>query len=66
MTNTYFATDGNCGSAEGLVIIDTSDWTESEWDIILSAPDDERARIAQEISFFSDDEQLRLFAIDEN
>ena len=65
MTNTYFAADGNCGSAEGLVIIDTSDWTESEWDIILDAPDEERARIAQEISFFSDDEQLRLFAIDE-
>ncbi len=56
MTNTYFATDGNCGSAEGLVVIDTSDWTESEWDIILSAPDEERARIAQEISSFSDND----------
>lgn len=56
MTISYFATDGNCGSAEGLVVIDTSDWTESEWDIILDAPDEERARIAQEISSFSSDD----------
>ena len=56
--------DGNCGSAEGLVIIDTSDWTESEWDIILSAPDDERAGIARDISSLIDDDPLRLFDID--
>lgn len=56
MTISYFATDGNCGSAEGLVVIDTSDWTESEWDIILDAPDEERARIAREISSFSSDD----------
>jgi hypothetical protein len=60
MTNTYFAADGNCGSAEGLVIIDTSDWTESEWDVILSAPDEDRARIAREISSLANDGQLVL------
>lgn len=52
--NTYFAADGNCGSADGLVVIDTSDWTENEWNIILDAPNEERVRIAQEISSFLD------------
>jgi hypothetical protein len=53
MSTSYFSTDGNCGDATGLVIIDTSDWTDGEWAIILSAPDDERSQIAKEISSFS-------------
>ena len=37
--NHYFATDGNYGNAENLVIIDTADWTEDEWDIIEQSPE---------------------------
>ncbi len=60
MAMTYFASDGNCGDAEGLVILDTSDWTEDEWDLILSAPDSDRVRIAREISNLINDDQLIL------
>ena len=60
MAMTYFASDGNCGDAEGLVILDTSDWTEDEWDLILSAPDSDRVRIAREISNLTSDDQLVL------
>lgn len=49
MTTTYFAADGNYGDAEGLVMIDTTDWTEDEWMTIEYAPENERARIAQEL-----------------
>ena len=30
----YFAADGNYGSADGLVIVDTSDWDDDDWAII--------------------------------
>jgi len=30
----YFATDGNYGSADGLVIVDTSDWDDDDWAIV--------------------------------
>lgn len=50
MTTTYFAADGNYGDAEGLVMIDTTDWTEDEWMTIEYSPENERIRIAQELS----------------
>lgn len=42
----YFAADGNYGSADKLVIVDTSDWDVEEWDIIDQTPDSDRAMVA--------------------
>jgi hypothetical protein len=46
----YFAKDGNYGSAEGLVIIDTTDWTDDEWADIDFAIDANRPMIAHSLS----------------
>lgn len=42
----YFATDGNYGSADQLVIVDTSDWDVEEWDIVDQTPERDRAMVA--------------------
>lgn len=47
---TYFAMDGNYGDAHGLVVIDTSTWTDSDWDEIESAGDYMRIVVALEIA----------------
>lgn len=47
---TYFASDGSYGWANELVIIDTSEWTESDWDRIENSTDSERVDIAREIA----------------
>jgi len=60
MSNHYFASDGNYGDAEGLVVIDTTSWTADEWDIIENTPDDRRAAVASSFSDLSSD-QLPLF-----
>jgi hypothetical protein len=39
MSYTYFAEDGNYGDASGLVIVDTSDWTEEQWQMIEGTSD---------------------------
>jgi hypothetical protein len=48
--NTYFADDGAYGNATGLVIIDTGDWTEEDWDLIDDTQDWERPRVARDIA----------------
>jgi hypothetical protein len=60
MIKHYFATDGSYGDAEGLVIIDTSDWTDDEWGLVEDAPDDQRAAIAASLAAHGSD-QLALF-----
>ena len=61
--NHYFATDGNYGNAENLVIIDTADWTEDEWDIIEQSPENDRTKIAQQLSQGQTENQLSLFEV---
>jgi hypothetical protein len=56
MTKHYFAVDGNFGNAEGLVTIDTSDWTEDEWFAIDDASDSDRIRVALELAEAHDEE----------
>lgn len=46
----YFAKDGNYGTAEGLVIIDTTDWSEDEWADIDFSIDANRPMIALSLS----------------
>lgn len=46
----YFATDGNYGDANGLVLVDTTNWTEDDWLLIEDAHDSERADMAERIT----------------
>lgn len=46
----YFAEDGNFGSADGLVVIETTKWNENDWDEIESSNDWNRPSTAEIIS----------------
>lgn len=50
MQLSYFATDGNYGSSSGLTIIDTTAWTDSDWDLVEQASDDQRPLTARVVS----------------
>jgi hypothetical protein len=47
---TYFATDGNYGTAHGLIVLNTEQFTEADWQAIEEASDNERATTAQAIA----------------
>lgn len=47
---TYFAKDGSFGDARGLVVLDTSNWTEADWDMIHNLNDNERVYAAVELN----------------
>jgi len=43
----YFASDGNYGNADGLVVMETTFWTADDWDIIDQTSDDDRGTVAR-------------------
>jgi hypothetical protein len=43
---TYFALDGNYGDADGIVIVDTTGWSEEDWTAIDEVGDADRANLA--------------------
>lgn len=45
----YFSNDGSYGSAEDMVILDTSDWTADDWDVIEYSTDMHRVEAAEMI-----------------
>ena len=47
---TYFAMDGNYGSAHGLVVIDTNGWNDEDWDAIENSTDSDRFIVAVTIA----------------
>lgn len=47
---TYFAKDGNYGDAAGVTIIDTSDWTDSDFEMLDGVSDENRPLAARTIS----------------
>ena len=49
-STTYFALDGNYGEAQGMVVIDTTKWSEDDWTQIDEASDSERAQIALDLT----------------
>jgi hypothetical protein len=49
MTKHYFAADGSYGDSNVLVI-DTSEWSQDEWDIIENCQDSERIAIAWQLA----------------
>jgi hypothetical protein len=46
----YFASDGNYGSADGYVVMETTHWNEIDWEIIESATDEYRPIVARLIT----------------
>lgn len=46
----YFAEDGNFGEADGLVIIETSSWKDTDWAEIDETSDENRPKTAEIIS----------------
>lgn len=50
MSVSYFAMDGNYGDADGIVLVETSTFSEDEWTEIEYASDNERATLAMEIA----------------
>lgn len=42
MSKAYFAQDGNYGSADGITVVDTEEWTDEDWQAIDECLDDER------------------------
>jgi hypothetical protein len=48
----YFAVDGSYGHADGINLIETDKWQEAEWDLIATAPDNDRAAFALDIAEF--------------
>lgn len=47
---TYFAQDGNWGDAEDIIILDTDEFTDEDWDEIRSANDYLRSGVAVAIA----------------
>ena len=47
----YFASDGSYGDADGIVLIDTSNWTEREWEEIDGMTDSERYDFALALEY---------------
>lgn len=45
-TKSYFAMDGSYGSAWGLVVVDTTKWTNAMWELIEECSDDTRPDLA--------------------
>ncbi len=49
-SSTYFALDGNYGEAQGMVVIDTTKWSEDDWTQIDEAGDSDRAQVALDLT----------------
>lgn len=45
-TKHYFSPDGNYGDCDGLVVLDTSNFTDEDWELLSYVRDNERARFA--------------------
>lgn len=45
----YFAADGSYGSGD-IVVVDTTNWSPEEWEIVENATDGERMSIAYQVS----------------
>ena len=47
----YFANDGSYGDAEGIVVVDVTNWTDEDWnEDIEYAPDMARTQVARDIA----------------
>ena len=46
----YFAEDGNYGSGNGVLILDTTAWSELDWQMVEETQDELRPRVARLIA----------------
>jgi hypothetical protein len=46
-TKSYFALDGSYGSAWGLVVVDTTRWSNAMWGLVEDCSDDVRGELAE-------------------
>jgi hypothetical protein len=46
-TLSYFAKDGNYGDASGMMVLETTNWDELDWQIIEAASDGDRPMVAR-------------------
>jgi hypothetical protein len=46
MSGIYFASDGSYGPAAGLVVLDTTWWSDQDWDSVFMADDKDRCATA--------------------
>lgn len=62
---TYFAEDGNYGSAEGITVMETTHWDETDWAIIEATSDWHRPAVARALTESyepgANEEALRAF-----
>lgn len=58
MSQHYFASDGNYGDADQIVLIDTTRWTPADWARIEAASDGHRFQVAKRI-----DEGIEVFRV---
>lgn len=47
---TYFAQDGSYGDADGIVVLDTNQWSDYEWNLVSLCADRDRTELAQDIN----------------
>lgn len=47
---TYFAQDGNYGSADGITVMETTLWSQLDWQMIDEVSDEHRATVARLIT----------------
>jgi len=57
---TYFTADGNYGDATDVTVIDTSDWTATDWAHVESERANNRVFIARMISFTKEVEKRNV------
>lgn len=46
----YFATDGNYGSADGILVLETTGWSELDWQMVEGVSDEHRPTVARLIT----------------
>lgn len=64
----YFAVDGNYGDADGITVMETTHWSEADWEIIESTSDEYRPDVARALTESyepgADEKVLRAFLTD--
>ena len=63
----YFALDGNYGVADGMVVVDTQNWFEADWQAIDEVGDAERANLALALAQADERQKAELHqAVEDN
>jgi len=58
MDKHYFAADGNYGSADGIILVNTRAFTKGQWQLIEESSDSERVSVVEEVLEENDSETV--------